>query len=183
MEQEVVTVGLDLAKNVFQVHAIGGDGAVLVRRKLRRAEVVGFFAKLPVCLVEMEACASAHHRARELIAFGHEVRLMPPAYVKPYAKRGKTIAQLRWCRGRPRHHVKACAKLPKLRRPDPTISPNRNRQGAFSMLLVKIVSYEADLASLGVASAVSRRLLRFEAGGRARRGAQTDYAVVSAQII
>jgi len=92
MEQQVVTVGLDLAKNVFQVHAIGSDGAVLVRRKLRRAEVIQFFAKLRPCLVGMEACASAHHWARELIALDHEVKLMPPAYVKPYVKRGKTDA-------------------------------------------------------------------------------------------
>lgn len=92
MKQEIVTVGLDLAKSVFQVHAIGSDGAVLIRRKLRRAEVIGFFTDLPSCLVGMEACASAHHWARELIALGHEVRLMPPAYVKPYVKRGKTDA-------------------------------------------------------------------------------------------
>jgi transposase len=92
MEQEVVTVGLDLAKNVFQVHAITADGAVLIRRKLRRAEVIRFFAELPPCLVGMEACAAAHHWARELMAIGHEVRLMPPAYVKPYVKRGKTDA-------------------------------------------------------------------------------------------
>lgn len=92
MEQEVVTVGLDLAKNVFQVHAIAADGVVLIRRKLRRSEVIGFFAELSPCLVGMEACASAHHWARELIAIGHEVRLMPPAYVKPYVKRGKTDA-------------------------------------------------------------------------------------------
>lgn len=92
MEQEVVTVGLDLAKNVFQVHAIAADGAVLIRRKLRRTEVIRFFAELSPCLVGMEACASAHHWARELMAIGHEVRLMPPAYVKPYVKRGKTDA-------------------------------------------------------------------------------------------
>lgn len=92
MEKEVVTVGLDLAKNVFQVHAVGCDGAVLVRRKLRRAEVIRFFTDLPTCLVGMEACASAHHWGRELMALGHEVRLMPPAYVKPYVKRGKTDA-------------------------------------------------------------------------------------------
>jgi transposase len=92
MEHEVVTVGLDLAKNVFQVHAIGADGAVLIRRKLRRSEVIQFFAELSPCLVGLEACASAHHWARELIAIGHEVRLMPPAYVKPYVKRGKTDA-------------------------------------------------------------------------------------------
>ena len=92
MEKEVVTVGLDLAKNVFQIHAIGSDGEVLVRRKLRRAEVIRFFTDLPACLVGMEACASAHHWGRELMALGHEVRLMPPAYVKPYVKRGKTDA-------------------------------------------------------------------------------------------
>lgn len=92
MQQEVVTVGVDLAKNVFQVHAIDADGNVLVRRQLRRAEVVKFFAALPPCLVGMEACASAHHWGRELLALGHEVRLMPPAYVKPYVKRGKTHA-------------------------------------------------------------------------------------------
>uniref|UniRef100_UPI003F6E8A73 IS110 family transposase n=1 Tax=Blastomonas fulva TaxID=1550728 RepID=UPI003F6E8A73 len=92
MEQKIVTVGLDLAKNVFQVHAIAADGAVLIRRKLRKTEVIRFFTELPPCLVGMEACASAHHWARELMAIGHEVRLMPPAYVKPYVKRGKTDA-------------------------------------------------------------------------------------------
>ncbi len=87
-----MTVGVDLAKNVFQVHAIDADGKVLVRRQLRRAEVLKFFAALPSCLVGMEACASAHHWGRELLALGHDVRLMPPAYVKPYVKRGKTDA-------------------------------------------------------------------------------------------
>ncbi|WP_119681944.1 IS110 family RNA-guided transposase [Indioceanicola profundi] len=90
--QGVTTVGLDLAKNVFQVHAIDSAGKVLARRQLRRAEVLRFFSALPQCLVGMEACASAHHWARELVALGHEVRLMPPAYVKPYVKRGKTDA-------------------------------------------------------------------------------------------
>lgn len=83
---------LDHQQRPFQKGAIGSDGAVLIRRKLRRAEVIGFFTDLPSCLVGMEACASAHHWARELIALGHEVRLMPPAYVKPYVKRGKTDA-------------------------------------------------------------------------------------------
>lgn len=92
MQQDVVTVGVDLAKNVFQVHAIGADGKVLVRRQLRRAEVLKFFSSLPPCRVGMEACASAHHWGRELLAIGHDVRLMPPAYVKPYVKRGKTDA-------------------------------------------------------------------------------------------
>ena len=89
---QVSTVGLDLAKNVFQVHGIDAQGAVIVRRPLRRAEVLPFFAKLSPCLVGMEACGTAHYWARELIKLGHIVRLMPPAYVKPYVKRGKSDA-------------------------------------------------------------------------------------------
>jgi transposase len=88
----IAVVGLDLAKSVFQIHAIDADGKVVVRRQLRRGEVLKFFGILSPCLVGMEACASAHHWARELVARGHEVRLMPPAYVKPYVKRGKTDA-------------------------------------------------------------------------------------------
>lgn len=88
----VSVVGLDLAKNVFQVHALDGEGQVVVRRSLRRGAVLKFFGALPACLVGMEACASAHHWARELSAMGHTVRLMPPHYVKPYVKRGKTDA-------------------------------------------------------------------------------------------
>ncbi|CCW19630.1 Mobile element protein [Sphingobium indicum BiD32] len=92
MSQEIVVIGLDLAKNVFQIHAIDAQGQPVVRRQLRRAEVLKFFAKLPPCLVGMEACASAHYWGREIGALGHRVRLMPPAYVKPYVKRGKTDA-------------------------------------------------------------------------------------------
>lgn len=93
MSQEIAVIGLDLAKNMFQVHAIAHDGSPVVRRQLRRAEVLKFFAKLKQpCLVGIEACASAHYWGREIGALGHEVRLMPPAYVKPYVKRGKTDA-------------------------------------------------------------------------------------------
>lgn len=92
MCQEIVVIGLDLAKNGFQVHAVDAQGHSIVRRQLRRAEVLKFFAKIPPCLVGMEACASAHHWGREIGALGHQVRLMPPAYVKPYVKRGKTDA-------------------------------------------------------------------------------------------
>lgn len=88
--KEITTIGVDLAKNVFQVHAIDAAGAALVRRKLRRSQMLPFFADLPRCLIGMEACAGAHFWARELAALGHEVRLMPAAYVKPYVKRGKT---------------------------------------------------------------------------------------------
>lgn len=88
----ISTVGLDLAKSVFQVHAVDRDGTVVVRKRLRRNKVLAFFAELPPCLVGMEACGSAHHWARELKLLGHEVRLMPPHYVKPYVKRGKNDA-------------------------------------------------------------------------------------------
>ncbi|RWF86823.1 MAG: IS110 family transposase [Mesorhizobium sp.] len=86
---QITTIGLDLAKNVFQVHGIDHEGKVGVRRSLRRSEVVDYFGKLPSCLVGIEACATAHHWAREIGRFGHTVRLMPPAYVKPYVKRNK----------------------------------------------------------------------------------------------
>jgi transposase len=90
--QEVAVVGLDLAKNVFQVHGLAADGGVVFRRQLRRNQVRSFFQALPACLIGLEACAWAHHWARELTALGHETRLMPPAYVKAYVKRGKTDA-------------------------------------------------------------------------------------------
>lgn len=89
---EVTTIGLDLAKDVFQVHGAGADGEPLFNRKLRRSEMRRFFEKLPGCLVAMEACASAHYWAREITALGHEVKLIPPQYVKPFVKRGKTDA-------------------------------------------------------------------------------------------
>lgn len=89
---DLATIGLDLAKNVFQVHGIDGEGRVIVRRRLRRAEMLPFFGALSPCLIGMEACSTAHHWARELMAFGHDVRLMPASYVKPYVKRGKNDA-------------------------------------------------------------------------------------------
>ena len=75
---EVITIGVDLAKNIFQVHGVDAEGGVVVRRQLRRGQMLAFFKKLPPCLVGMEACATAHHWARQLIGLGHEVRLMPP---------------------------------------------------------------------------------------------------------
>ena len=89
---QIQVVGLDLAKQVFQVHAVAADGSVVVKRQLRRSQVLAFFEKLTPCLVGLEACGSAHFWAREIAGFGHQVRLMPPAYVKPYVKRGKTDA-------------------------------------------------------------------------------------------
>src|SRR5712675_773601 len=90
--QVVTTIGLDIAKSVFQVHGIDAEGNLLIRRQLKRRYVLAFFEKLPRCLVGIEACASSHHWSRELQALGHTVRLMPPAYVKPYVKRQKNDA-------------------------------------------------------------------------------------------
>ena len=89
---QITTVGLDLAKNVFQVHGVNGHGKVVLRKQLRRDQVAAFFANLPVCLVGMEACSSAHHWARKLQALGHTVRLMAPQFVKPYVKSNKNDA-------------------------------------------------------------------------------------------
>jgi transposase len=87
--QTITTIGLDIAKSVFQVHGVDADGQVVIRRQLKRRYVLAFFQKLPPCLVGIEACASSHYWSRELKALGHTVRLMPPAYVKPYVKRQK----------------------------------------------------------------------------------------------
>src|SRR5829696_10534740 len=89
---QITVVGLDIAKHVFQAHAADADGRAVAQVKLRRAQVLDYFRGLPPCLVGLEACATAHHWARELIALGHTVRLMPPAYVKAYVKRNKTDA-------------------------------------------------------------------------------------------
>ena len=89
---QVTTIGLDIAKRVFQVHGVDAAGAVVFRKKLRRSELSAFFAGLSPCLIGIEACATAHHWAREFIALGHQVRLVPPSYVKAYLKRGKNDA-------------------------------------------------------------------------------------------
>jgi transposase len=89
---QITTIGLDIAKHIFQVHAADAAGSVVLRKRLRRSQVLEFFAGLPGCLVGIEACASAHHWAREISALGHDVRLMPPQYVQPYVKRHKNDA-------------------------------------------------------------------------------------------
>jgi transposase len=86
---QVMTIGLDLAKQVFQLHGVDARGHVVLRKRLTRSRVLEFFATLPPCLVGLEACAGAHWWARELAKLGHEVRLMPPQYVRPYVKRNK----------------------------------------------------------------------------------------------
>ena len=115
---EVITIGVDLAKNVFQVHGVDAEGAVIVRRRLKRGQVLPFFKKQSPCLVGMEACATSHHWGREIEALGHQVRLMPPRYVKPYVKRTKA-----------RHGGKGAGCSPSIRR---RISANRARAMATS---------------------------------------------------
>jgi transposase len=92
MQGVTATVGLDIAKSVFQVHGVDAAGNVVVRRQLKRRHILRFFQKLPPCLVGIEACATSHHWSRELQAIGHTVRLMPPVYVRPYVKRQKNDA-------------------------------------------------------------------------------------------
>ena len=88
----ITTIGLDLAKSVFQAHGVDGSGDIVLAKRLHRKQMLPFFSKLPPCLIGVEACATAHHRARVLIAMGHEVRIMPPSCVKGYVRRGKSDA-------------------------------------------------------------------------------------------
>jgi transposase len=90
--RSVTTVGLDLAKHVFQIHAVGADGRIVIATALRRKDVLSFFGALPPCVIGLEACGSAHHWARELVKLGHNARLMPPNYVKAYVRRQKNDA-------------------------------------------------------------------------------------------
>src|SRR3989442_8843600 len=89
---EITTIGLDLAKHVFQAHGIDAEGTTVLRKRLRRGQVLAFFSRIPRCVVGLEACATAQYWARELGALGHEVRLMPAQYVKAYVKRNKNDA-------------------------------------------------------------------------------------------
>src|SRR6184192_3002892 len=89
---EITTIGLDLAKHVFQLHGVDAEGTTVLRKRLRRGQVLAFFSRLPRCMVGLEACATAQYWARELGALGHEVRLMPAQYVKAYVKRNKNDA-------------------------------------------------------------------------------------------
>jgi transposase len=89
---EVSTIGLDIAKSVFQIHGVDAEGAVVIRKRISRAKLLEFFAVLPACLVGIEACPTAHHWSRRLQALGHTVRLPPPSYVKAYVKRSKNDA-------------------------------------------------------------------------------------------
>src|ERR1700746_3981077 len=154
--QGVTTIGLDIAKSVFQVHGVDAEGKAVIRRQLKRRYVLAFFQKLPACLVGIEACASAHYWSRELQALGHTVRLMPPAYVKPYVKRHKNDA------------TDAEAICEAVTRPNmrfvPTKSPeqscltlHRTRHLFIRQQTATINAIRAHLAEFGIVAPVGRR--------------------------
>ena len=105
----ITTIGLDIAKSVFQVHAIDASGQVVARQQLKRARVIPFFSKLPPCTIGIEACATSHYWARELTALGHTVKLMPPAYVKPFVKSARRAMRLTPKRSAKPYSDRACA--------------------------------------------------------------------------
>ena len=151
---KISTIGLDLAKNVFQLHGVDASGAVVLRRQLRRAAVEKFFAELPSCLVGMEACGSAHHWARVISRYGHEVRLMPPAYVKPYVKRNKND-------GRDAEGICEAVSRPTMR-----------------FVAVKSVEQQAALAVHGTRALLVRQRTM---AGNALRAALSEFGIVAAQ--
>jgi transposase len=166
---QVSTIGIDLAKNVFQVHGVDAAGKATLTKKLRRSQMLPLFAKLPPCLIGMEACATAHHWARELETLGHDVRLMPASYVKAYVKRGKNDA------------ADAAAICEAVTRPSMRFVPIKSveQQAALMLhrardLLIRqrtqlINALRAHLAELGMVAATGReglkKLLVIVAGG------------------
>src|SRR5580704_10075271 len=182
--QTITTIGLDIAKSVFQVHGVDAAGQVLVRRQLKRRYVLAFFQKLPPCLIGIEACASSHHWSRELQALGHTVRLMQPAYVKPYVKRQKNDA------------ADAEAICEAVTRPNMRFVPTKTVEQQSCLMLHRtrhlfirqqtavINSIRAHLAELGIVAPVGRRgveqLLALIAEGNDARVPEVARACISA---
>jgi transposase len=153
----VTTVGLDIAKSVFQVHGIDAEGTVMFRRQLKRRYVLPFFEKLPPCLVGLEACASSHHWARKLSALGHTVRLMPPAYVKPYVKRQKNDATdaAAICEAVTRPTMRFVE--PKTPEQQSCLMLHRTRQLFIRQQTAVINAIRAHLAEFGIVAPVGRK--------------------------
>ena len=182
--QTISTIGLDIAKSVFQVHGVDAAGQVLVRRQLKRRQVLAFFQRLPPCVVGIEACASSHYWSRELQALGHNVRLMPPAYVKPYVKRQKNDA------------ADAEAICEAVTRPNMRFVPTKTVEQQSCLVLHRtrhlfirqqtavINSIRAHLAEFGIVAPVGRRgveqLLAFIAEGNDTRVPEVARACISA---
>jgi transposase len=171
--QTITTIGLDIAKSVFQSHGVDAEGNVVLRRQLKRRYVVAFFQKLPPCLVGIEACASSHHWSRELQALGHEVRLMPPAYVKPYVKRRKNDATdaEAICEAVTRPNMRFVAT--KTREQQSCLTLHRTRHLFIRQQTSVINAIRAHLAEFGIVAPVGRngveQLLGVVADGSDRR--------------
>ncbi len=173
--QTITTIGLDIAKSVFQVHGVDNDGKVVIRRQLKRRYVLAFFEKLQPCLVGIEACASSHHWSRELPALGHTVRLMPPAYVKPYVKRQKNDAAdaEAICEAVTRTNMRFVpVKTPEQQS---GLMLHRTRHLFIRQQTSVINAIRAHLAEFGVTAAVGRKASRNYCGSspiRATKGAR-----------
>ena len=157
---QISTIGIDLAKNVFQVHGVDAAENPVLKKQLRRNQVIEFFGKLPPCLIGMEACATSHHWARGLRKLGHDVRLMPPSYVKAYVKRGKNDA------------ADAAAICEAVRRPSMRFVPIKNAEQQSALMLHRtrdlmirqrtqlINAMRAHLAELGLVALKGREGLQ-----------------------
>ena len=185
---EVITIGLDIAKSVFQVHGVDVDGTVVIRKRVSRAKVLEFFSTLPSCLVGIEACPSAHHWSRELRAVGHRVRLMPPSYVKAYLKRSKNDAN------------DAAAICEAVTRPSMRFVPTKSQQQQSGLMLHRsrqlLVrqrtmlsnAIRGHLAELGIISAKGRngatelfKIIADEKDGRIPEAARFSLEVLARQ--
>ena len=179
---EVSTIGLDIAKSVFQVHGVDGAGAVMIRKRISRAKLVEYFGELPPCLVGIEACPSAHHWGRELQRLGHTVKLMPPSYVKAYLKRSKNDAN------------DAAAICEAVTRPSMRFVPIKTKEQQTALMLHRARqllvrqrtmlsnALRGHLAELGIVSAKGRNgtgeLLKFIADGADNRIAPETRAIL-----
>jgi transposase len=158
--KEVSTIGLDIAKSVFQVHGVNEADEVVIAKRLRRNQVISFFRKLPPCLIGMEACASSHHWARELGALGHEVRIMPAGYVKPYVKRNKNDAAdaAAICEAVTRPTMRFVAV--KSREQQSLLMLHRSRSLLIRQRTMLVNAIRAHLAELGIVAPVGLRGLK-----------------------
>jgi transposase len=155
--QTITTIGLDIAKSVFQVHGVDATGEVIIRRQLKRRNILAFFEKQPPCLIGIEACVSSHHWSRELTALGHTVRLMPPAYVKPYVKRQKNdMADAEAiCEAVTRANMRFVPT--KTREQQSCLMLHRTRHLFIRQQTAVINSIRAHLAEFGIVAPVGRR--------------------------
>jgi transposase len=170
--QTATTIGLDIAKSVFQVHGTDAEGKVLIRRKLKRRYVLAFFQKLPPCLVGIEACATSHHWSRELKTLGHTVRLMPPAYVKPYVKRQKNDATDAEAEAVTRANMRFVeTKTPEQQS---CLMLHRTRQLFIRHQTSVINAIRAHMAEFGIVAPVGRQGVEGSARGRRRCGRQSS---------